>query len=92
MPNGTKICKVCGKEYSYCTTIAKDRFRWQDVACCPEHAMEYFKQVEAARSDKPVADSKTTSKKTTLKKTFGTSSEKNEDDIKEDIDKGNEEV
>lgn len=52
MPKGTKVCKVCGKEYPYCTTISKDDFRWQDVACCKEHAMEYFRLVEAAREEK----------------------------------------
>lgn len=52
MPKGTRICKVCGKEYPYCTTITKNVFRWQDVACCQEHAMEYFKLVEDARNEK----------------------------------------
>lgn len=50
MAKGTKTCKVCGKEYEYCNTVTSDRFRWQDVACCKEHATEYFALVAAARA------------------------------------------
>ena len=51
MAGGTRICKVCGKEYPYCKTFRPtDSFRWQDVACCAEHGAEYFAQIEAARS------------------------------------------
>lgn len=50
MAKGMKTCKVCGKEYEYCNTVTNDRFRWQDVACCKEHAMEYFALVAAARA------------------------------------------
>lgn len=46
----TKICKICGKEYQYCSTKAS-AFRYHDVACCPEHAVEYFKKVETARAN-----------------------------------------
>ena len=50
MQKVTKICKVCGKEYPYCKTWrSADIFRWQDVACCPEHAAEYFEAVQAER-------------------------------------------
>ena len=60
MKNSTKICKVCGKEYPYCKTELKDGeiFRWQDVACCPEHGSEYFALVAAARAVKsePIPD------------------------------------
>lgn len=51
MADNTKICKICGKEYPACTTIIKGVFRWQDVACCPEHASEYFALVAAARGE-----------------------------------------
>ena len=50
MVKQTRICKVCGVEYPYCSTVTNDRFRWQDVACCPEHATEYFALVEKARA------------------------------------------
>lgn len=49
MPSGTKKCKICGCEYPYCKTITQNKFRYQDVACCPEHAAEYFKKIELSR-------------------------------------------
>lgn len=54
MAKGYKVCKVCGKTYEYCTTERRiDMFRWQDIACCPEHGAIYFEKVMAARSGKP---------------------------------------
>ena len=52
MATATKICKVCGKEYPYCHSLRLDTniFRWQDVACSPEHAATYFANIEASRS------------------------------------------
>ena len=52
MATATKICKVCGKEYEYCHTFRKDGniFRWQDVACCPEHGSIYFAKVLKSRN------------------------------------------
>ena len=48
---GTRVCKICGKEYPYCKTERRgDIFRYQDVACCPEHGSQYFADVEAARN------------------------------------------
>ena len=55
MSKATKICKICGKEYPYCSSNAYDKFRWQDVACCPEHGSEYFAAVLAARSGEKAA-------------------------------------
>lgn len=49
MPSGTRKCKICGCEYPYCKTVTQDRFRYQDVACSPEHAAEYFRQIELSR-------------------------------------------
>ena len=52
MAKGIKICKVCGKEYEACHTLRpnlNNEFRWQEVACCPEHGAEYLKKVLAAR-------------------------------------------
>lgn len=49
MPTGTRKCKICGCEYPYCKTITKNRFRYQDVACSPEHAAEYFRKIELSR-------------------------------------------
>lgn len=51
MAKGTRICKICGKEYPYCKTERRtDIFRYQDVACCVEHGTQYFAEVEAARN------------------------------------------
>ena len=49
---GTKICKICGKEYPYCLSAVKGDgvFRWQDIACCEEHGRQYFAAVNAARN------------------------------------------
>ena len=51
MPKGTRICRVCGVEYPYCATATTDKFRWQDVACCPEHGVEYFREVSVSRGE-----------------------------------------
>ena len=49
MPSGTRVCKICGCTYPYCKTVTQNRFRYQDVACSPEHATEYFRKVELSR-------------------------------------------
>lgn len=58
MATATKKCKVCGAEYEYCHTARRVAgvFRWQDVACCPEHGSIYLAKIEASRSAQPVAD------------------------------------
>lgn len=58
MATGTKICKICGKEYECCKTVrhVDGVFRWQDVACCVEHGQEYLNLVLMARSDTPNAN------------------------------------
>ena len=51
MVKGTRICKICGKEYPYCKTErGAGIFRYQDVACCVEHGTQYFAEVEASRN------------------------------------------
>jgi len=50
MAKGTRKCKICGKEYEYCkTNRPAEMFRWQNVACCPEHGAEYFRQIAISR-------------------------------------------
>jgi len=52
MARGTKICRVCGKEYPCCglsTPPAPGVFRWQNVACCPEHGAIYLKAINESR-------------------------------------------
>lgn len=52
MATATRKCKICGLEYPYCKTVYKPGvFRYQDVACSPEHGSEYLAQVEAARAN-----------------------------------------
>ena len=58
MEKATKICKVCGKEYEYCHTASRiaGAFRWQDVACSPEHGSIYFAKVMESRTNgKPIS-------------------------------------
>ena len=52
MATAMKKCKVCGTEYEYCRSVRRiaDVFRWQDVACSPEHGSIYFARVAAARA------------------------------------------
>ena len=57
MDSKTRICKICGKEYPYCHTITNDAFRWQDVACCKEHAAKYFEKIAISRGEKPAKKS-----------------------------------
>ena len=47
MAKGTRICRVCGKEYEYCHSVKvwDGVNRWQDIACCPEHGAQYFAEV-----------------------------------------------
>lgn len=53
MAKATKKCKVCGAEYEYCHTTRRVSgvFRWQDVACCPEHGSIYLEKIIASRSE-----------------------------------------
>lgn len=55
MAKATKICKVCGSEYEYCHTVRRvpGVFRWQDVACCPEHGGIYLARIAASRTTEP---------------------------------------
>lgn len=60
MATGYKTCKICGKKYEYCMTNRRDTiFRWQDVACSPEHGAIYFQQIAESRKQvvsSPVAE------------------------------------
>ena len=58
MAIATKKCKVCGKEYEYCHTMRRTPgvFRYQDVACCPEHGSIYLSRIIASRSAQPIQD------------------------------------
>ena len=45
----TRLCSICGAEYEYCHTNAPHQYRWQDVACCKEHAAQYFAEIAKSR-------------------------------------------
>ena len=54
MKTGKKICKICGKEYPYCKSFKQhddNVFRWQDVACCPEHGYQYLEMIQKSRGN-----------------------------------------
>lgn len=53
MATAMKECKVCGRKYEYCHTAKRIAgiFRWQDVACSPEHGSIYLAEVVAARTN-----------------------------------------
>lgn len=52
MATATRKCKVCGCEYEYCHTTHRVAgvFRWQDVACSPEHGSIYLAKIVESRS------------------------------------------
>ena len=52
MPSMTRTCKICGKVYQCCRTERPDTiFRWQDVACSPEHGAMYFAAIMKSRGE-----------------------------------------
>lgn len=44
-------CRVCGKEYEACRSAKRvdGVFRWQDVACSPEHGATYLSLIRESR-------------------------------------------
>lgn len=58
MATAMKKCKVCGCEYEYCHTVRRVAgvFRWQDVACSPEHGSIYLARIEASRTGQIAAN------------------------------------
>ena len=57
MATATRKCKVCGCEYEYCHTARRVAgvFRWQDVACSPEHGSIYLAKIMESRSKDNIA-------------------------------------
>lgn len=52
MAKGIRICKICGEPYEYChSNVPAGTNRWQDVACCVEHATQYFKEIAISRGE-----------------------------------------
>lgn len=58
MAAATRVCKVCGEQYEYCHTsrTVAGVFRWQDVACCPQHGSIYLARILESRKTKPFQD------------------------------------
>lgn len=54
MAQRMRACKICGKEYPYCKTPnPSNMFRYQDVACCPEHGAQYLEEILRSRGELP---------------------------------------
>ena len=53
MATATLKCRVCGKEYEACRNAKRvdGVFRWQDVACSPEHGAAYLDLIRKSRSE-----------------------------------------
>ena len=53
MAKSIRTCRVCGKEYPYCHTLRQVEgiFRWQDVACSPEHGSIYLARIRESRGE-----------------------------------------
>ena len=54
MATATLKCRVCGKEYEACRNAKRvdGVFRWQDVACSPEHGATYLDLIRKSRGEK----------------------------------------
>lgn len=52
MATATFECRVCGKEYEACRNANRidGVFRWQDVACSPEHGSIYLDLIRKSRA------------------------------------------
>ena len=93
MATGKRICKICGKEYRYCINSYSNKsvFRWQDVACCPEHGSQYLAQIEASREatasqTTPVTNSVEATDTQSLDEFFNYLNEDEDDEIKDGFD------
>ncbi|MCQ2770651.1 MAG: hypothetical protein MJ236_02495 [Clostridia bacterium] len=89
MSKGTRICKICGKEYEYCKTKAQGMFIWRDVACCEEHAKEYFRKVAISRGE---LEEKVVEEPVKNFKKSGNKYESKSKDLEPKVENNNEEV
>lgn len=92
MATAMKKCKVCGKDYPYCKTVVKAGvFRYQDVACCPEHGSIYLARVQASRAGTTIAEKPTEIAESTFDELHTMivaemDTMNDEDDLDEDLD------
>lgn len=82
MATATLKCRVCGKEYEACRNAKRvdGVFRWQDVACSPEHGATYLDLIRKSRAtehDAVASDS--------VEKAFALFEEEYMDDVENEI-------
>jgi len=82
MATATLKCRVCGKEYEACRNAKRvdGVFRWQDVACSPEHGAVYLDLIRKSRATEHDAVANTS-----IEQAFALFEEEYLNDVEDDI-------
>lgn len=82
MATATLKCRVCGKEYEACRNAKRvdGVFRWQDVACSPEHGATYLDLIRKSRATEHDAVANTS-----VEQAFALFEEEYLNDVEDDI-------
>ena len=82
MATATLKCRVCGKEYEACRNAKRvdGVFRWQDVACSPEHGVTYLDLIRKSRATEHDAVANTS-----VEQAFALFEEEYLNDVEDDI-------
>lgn len=82
MATATLKCRVCGKEYEACRNAKRvdGVFRWQDVACSPEHGADYLDLIRKSRATEHDAVANTS-----IEQAFAMFEEEYLNDVEDDI-------
>lgn len=82
MATATLKCRVCGKEYEACRNAKRvdGVFRWQDVACSPEHGAIYLDLIRKSRATEHDAVANTS-----VEQAFALFEEEYLNDVEDDI-------
>lgn len=82
MATATLKCRVCGKEYEACRNAKRvdGVFRWQDVACSPEHGATYLDLIRKSRATEHNAVANTS-----VEQAFALFEEEYLNDVEDDI-------
>lgn len=82
MATATLKCRVCGKEYEACRNAKRvdGVFRWQDVACSPEHGATYLDLIRKSRATEHDAVANTS-----IEQAFALFEEEYLNDVEDDI-------
>lgn len=82
MATATLECRVCGKEYEACRNAKRvdGVFRWQDVACSPEHGATYLDLIRKSRATEHDAVANTS-----IEQAFALFEEEYLNDVEDDI-------